>query len=515
MAIFHASMRTYSRAKGHSAVGAAAYRAGTTYLDERTGQTHDYRAKRGVERFSVLVPDGAPAWARDPSPLWNAAEAAEVRGNARVARELIVALPHELDATARAALADDVARVLVERYNVAVLVALHAPDRGGDQRNHHAHLLFTTRALDARGFGAKVRCLDDRRQGPKEVEGLRRAVADRINVALAAAGASERVDPRTLAAQARAAEARGDYGTAARLTREPTTHVGRAGTAVTRKGGVDLRAAGNAERTEANRAALATYLHRSTGVAAPRPSQGAKSARQGTGASRVPRALALSGPTRGTRATGRDAELLNAQAALWEEGVRVEREAAQAYVDGLRQSAEQSAALVDAYLAVAGRPSERPRLLEQCARNPVWVERLRRSLEARAELRALGEELPRRRRRYGRAMVATAKAQRALEDVEARCPPAWRPLTRRQWAEKRRAERTRLGQAQREERAARSMVAGSGADALKQQARALRAEIRSIERKRRSKFARSYAKEAGHRTPHGYSKTPIVRSLTP
>lgn len=34
---------------------------------------------------------------------------------------------------------------LIGRYGVAFDLAIHRPDRKGDQRNHHAHILFTTR----------------------------------------------------------------------------------------------------------------------------------------------------------------------------------------------------------------------------------------------------------------------------------------------------------------------------------------------------------------------------------
>ena len=37
MAIYHARVRTFSRAKGHSSVAAAAYRAGLLLVDEKTG----------------------------------------------------------------------------------------------------------------------------------------------------------------------------------------------------------------------------------------------------------------------------------------------------------------------------------------------------------------------------------------------------------------------------------------------------------------------------------------------
>jgi len=491
MAIFSASLRTLSRTRGDSAVAAAAYRAGLAVRDERLGVVHDYNRRAGVERVRILVPGGAPGWASEAAKLWNAAEAAEARRNSRVARELIVALPHELGADSRASLAEDIGRVLVDRYGAAAMVAIHAPDGRGDQRNHHCHILFSTRVLGAEGFGAKIRVLDDRAKGPEEVEALRRTVADLTNNYLAAAGVPERVDHRTLSVQAREAEARGHYGKAAELTREPTVHLGRAGTALARRGGPDERAALNAALAASNRAALAAYVERkarpelssirSPVAKAPRAGQSQRSVRLRPTATAP---TALGGPFRVARATGRDAELLNAQAALTEEGGRVASEA-QAYLDGLRRSMEQNAVLVDAYLAVMGRPTERPRLLEQCARDPAWVERLRRSLEARAELQALDEELPRRRREYGQAMVATTKAQQAVEKVEAARPSAWRVLSRRQWAEKRRNERARLGLLQGQERAARLRAAGSSANALKERAWALREEIRGIEKERR------------------------------
>ena len=50
-----------------------------------------------------------------------------------------------------------VAQKLVERYGVAADVAIHAPHREGDQRNHHAHILTTTRVLSAEGLTDKTR----------------------------------------------------------------------------------------------------------------------------------------------------------------------------------------------------------------------------------------------------------------------------------------------------------------------------------------------------------------------
>ena len=46
MAIYHLHGKAVRRSKGHSAVAAAAYRAGEKLFDERRGCVHDYRPRR-------------------------------------------------------------------------------------------------------------------------------------------------------------------------------------------------------------------------------------------------------------------------------------------------------------------------------------------------------------------------------------------------------------------------------------------------------------------------------------
>jgi hypothetical protein len=236
MAIYHASLKAFSRAQGHTATGAAAYRARLCITDTRTGITHDYRRRSGVVSSSIVLPPGSPDWARDPAALWNAAEQAEARCNACVARELEVALPAELDDAGRSALADELAHLLVARFGVAVHLAVHAPTGAGDARNHHVHLLFSTRVVGAEGFGAKTRLLDDRKAGPQEVQRLRGDVAGVINRALSAAQIAARVDHRSLRVQAGDAATRGDIDAVSQLTRAPQVHHGKAATALQRRG---------------------------------------------------------------------------------------------------------------------------------------------------------------------------------------------------------------------------------------------------------------------------------------
>ena len=222
MAIYHLSVSVVSRSTGRSAVAAAAYRAGACLRDERTGQLHDYTRRSGVLAAEVIAPPGCVTLDRER--LWQAAEAAERRRDARTAREVRIALPAELTAEACRDLARQYAQWVAERYRTAVDVAVHAPDRSGDQRNRHAHLLLPTREVGADGaLGAKLRVLDDRTSGPAEIEAMREAWEEMANAALAAAGVNARIDRRSLVEQG--------------ITdRPPSWHRGPGATALERRG---------------------------------------------------------------------------------------------------------------------------------------------------------------------------------------------------------------------------------------------------------------------------------------
>jgi len=163
MAIFVLRMKSFSRgagSKGSRATSAAAYRSGERIRDARTGAVYDHRRRQDVLHREIVLPHSLqsagmqPHWALDRTSLWNAAEQAETRRNSRVAREFMVALPHELKAPERLALARGFARELVERYHNAVDLVIHAPR--GDERNFHAHLLATTREVTVAGLSRKT-----------------------------------------------------------------------------------------------------------------------------------------------------------------------------------------------------------------------------------------------------------------------------------------------------------------------------------------------------------------------
>ncbi len=145
----------------------------------------------------------------------------ELRRRAVAGRTAIAALPHELTDAQRLALVRDFADALADRHRCAVDFAIHAPDPSGDQRNHHAHLAWTERAVRGDGMGAKVRAFGGKGRA-EELRRIRQAWERCCNRALARAGVAARVDARTLVAQG--------------VARSPGRHVGAAGTAEARRG---------------------------------------------------------------------------------------------------------------------------------------------------------------------------------------------------------------------------------------------------------------------------------------
>ena len=202
-----------SRSQGRSATAAIAYRVAERIEDRRTGLVFDYAARIGVDHTEILAPDHAPNWVRDRSELWNRVEESETRKNSQVAREVRVALPAELTYAERVELVRDFAQAQFVDRGMVADIALHAPGRDGDDRNHHAHILLTTREIGVEGFTSKNRDWNK----VEVLEGWREAWARDSNAALERAGIEDRVDHRTLVAQrdealelASAARERGD-----------------------------------------------------------------------------------------------------------------------------------------------------------------------------------------------------------------------------------------------------------------------------------------------------------------
>ena len=226
MAVYHLKVGFGSRAGGQSA------RAKSEYVEREGRYAADGEEREHVEHGHM------PAWAQDdPHAYWQAADAHE-RANGRLYSEVQFALPRELDASGRRALAGAFAAQVCGGERLPYTLALH---RGGpDGDNPHAHLMFSERGNDgiarseeqwfkrhnptapARGGARKSRAA----KAGDWLDTTRQAWEQAANRALEQAGRAERIDGRSLPDRRDAAHREGDLERAAELSREPNVHRG-------------------------------------------------------------------------------------------------------------------------------------------------------------------------------------------------------------------------------------------------------------------------------------------------
>lgn len=208
MAIFRAETKHITRGKKHNAVAAAAYRSGEKLTDTNKfnpdAKTHDYTKKKGVLASGIILPKALMEknFVLERQQLWSGVEQHEtttrsVKGSrlkqsARLAREWLLALPHELSNDENEELTREFTKRLVNDLGVIADYAIHEPSKTDYQpkkdsidwydfetgrvekvvvndidpiapnsRNVHAHIMFTTRkaTLDANNslvFGDKA-----------------------------------------------------------------------------------------------------------------------------------------------------------------------------------------------------------------------------------------------------------------------------------------------------------------------------------------------------------------------
>ncbi len=147
MAIYHLEAKVITRGTGRSVVAAAAYASCSQIYNEYDGVMHDYVKKRGNIYSEIFLPPNAPAQWQDRAELWNAVEVAEKSKDSRLARELIVALPIELQIDEwKSILKNFITENCVDK-GMCADVNIHDTDG----HNPHAHILLTVRPLDEKG----------------------------------------------------------------------------------------------------------------------------------------------------------------------------------------------------------------------------------------------------------------------------------------------------------------------------------------------------------------------------
>jgi MobA/MobL family. len=173
----------------------------------------------------------------DPERIFNAACAAEKHPRARIAREILISLPHELPLATQRILVRGYCLWLHDRFGISSMAAIHHPladgldgeiladmvprtngwkkpvkprkDDRGNPLNQHVHILCPVRVWDdeAQRFGKKARILDDVETGPVCIQQMRNEWERRVNRHLVKAGVKARVDLRSYEKAAAAGDA--------------------------------------------------------------------------------------------------------------------------------------------------------------------------------------------------------------------------------------------------------------------------------------------------------------------
>ena len=142
MAIYYLEVKIGSKGKGQSAIASSAYRSGTKLTDEVTGKVFDYTRKSGVIHSEISLCDNAPQEYADRETLWNAVHKIEKASNAQIFREIIVAIPKELNRDEQINLIRDYVKGFTKR-GMCVDWSIH--DKGDG--NPHAHIMLTMRSI--------------------------------------------------------------------------------------------------------------------------------------------------------------------------------------------------------------------------------------------------------------------------------------------------------------------------------------------------------------------------------
>jgi hypothetical protein len=161
-----------------------------------------------------LLPEDAPETYKDRQTLWRAVETKERRHDARLAREIEVALQTEFNLQENIELLREyIKENFTDKGMIADLAIHHARND-----NPHAHIMLTTRHVTSEGFKGKKRDWD--KDG--ELIRWRENWAEINNRKFEEKGLDIRIDHRTLKAQG--------------IDRLPTIHLGHKATALERKG---------------------------------------------------------------------------------------------------------------------------------------------------------------------------------------------------------------------------------------------------------------------------------------
>lgn len=222
MAIFGFDVKTISRLRGESVVKTASYILRENIYDEHLGKTHYYAHVKDLLYSEVLTPTTAPLEFQDFNTLLTAIDCAEKRYDARTGRVVRLSLPNdkEFSDMERIELARRFVKETFVSQGMCAIMAIHEGRNDDPEKNNpHAHILLTDRSVDSNGFCSKK---DRSWNTVEQLRKWRAAWAEAQNRAFKEKGLEVCVSQESLEVQG--------------INREPTRPLGRAATALERKG---------------------------------------------------------------------------------------------------------------------------------------------------------------------------------------------------------------------------------------------------------------------------------------
>lgn len=231
MANYHLEVQTISRGKGQSVTRLANYISGKRLHDNYNGKTY-YRCRQDILYCAVFQPVNAPPNFHDLQYLCDEIERAEVRYDARTAREFKGSLPNELPMKELIQIVDEYIDTNFVAQGLCAIAAIHEGrnELEPSKNNPHVHIIVPTRTVGPEGFSKEK----DREHDQKRYIGIwREQWAQVQNRAYERNGLDLRVSHERL-------EVQGKYD------REPTIHLSRIDWQKEQRG--EHTAAGNRKR---------------------------------------------------------------------------------------------------------------------------------------------------------------------------------------------------------------------------------------------------------------------------
>lgn len=158
MPLYHEEVKNICRTnkKGNSISKVAGYICGRNLFDSFKGKKC-YCKRNDVDFCKVFLPENAPPEYGDLQTLCNSINKSETRCNSRTGRHFILSLPNELSIEDQINIVCEFTERNFISNGLCVIAAIHSGMNKTDpsKNNPHAHLIVSTRTIDAKGFNAK------------------------------------------------------------------------------------------------------------------------------------------------------------------------------------------------------------------------------------------------------------------------------------------------------------------------------------------------------------------------